>query len=937
MSIPEIVNNDLVSWSKSGLIGYVDTESTDANLCITLLETVNGTNWRLRPSKRYAIHPHIAESGSAGSSSSLSNGNIGSGTSKTFNNISSIYWNNSAGNNGELLAICDEAGNLSVVAAGQTAAGAGTLDNLAVLFQDNGYKIHNQLAPLLPVNDGSKISRKLSKKETHTAIIKFMWLGSSSPSFSLLNARRDMSKSIIKSQVQQFKPLGIFYPTSVKSACLGLRRGGQLDFWYQFSNSKDYKKISLQLNNTQEHRTKQFDWIQTAQFAHTDEDQALIVGAYSKISKKVSFFKLSVNWNITTQNITADPELRLEQILEISPKDMTTKGEVLELQSFEMLSAFERSPDVEVVLCYDVIGMSRSILKRYRIIKSAPSLELCSILGSPNLNSQSLPLCEYVFTEVDTLRMDANVYSLELHGHETTILTRLTNGHTKIYDRRTWKVENSLAIENSSEILTSPFCTGVVFPKTLPSSALRWSCVSPSLGGILSKVRNKENIRFDPIEAPIKELAEADVPIALAFAYAFVCSNHLQTSSEDLTIAIKTHLLKISEISEARSEKFLKILISAIYQLFGVTPEASKELKDKLVMSRSIQRAMLLQTELSCSFTNNNIYNMARTALSLRNILFAFNGVSRNIQVLIHHSATMNFQQPNGKLFQFAFSKQDLIYSLIPCAKWFVRLLTFLTQQMIVLVNSPNDKENTLVLGICSSKITRQLLLSILTEIKKVIHLVTKFPETSFPILNESSIYLRKVLGDSPVNFEKFETFLADVNNKFSSLGESPSLGNNAKDSYLMLEGDVSPEVSQLKEFLLSYSNTAVLSHIKPADVYFSDTRGLRIFSSDIFPESLCKLLQPLKNGLVLGPDVLSEDTTSLSLCVIESDDISKEPIISGKHKLKRCCRCGAVTRAGYPVTKDSTIVPTSVTTKRWTSLYLKICFCSGLLYEFDP
>ena len=132
----------------------------------------------------------------------------------------------------------------------------------------------------------------------------------------------------------------------------------------------------------------------------------------------------------------------------------------------------------------------------------------------------------------------------------------------------------------------------------------------------------------------------------------------------------------------------------------------------------------------------------------------------------------MNLQQPSGKLFQFAFSKQDLIYSLIPCAKWFVKLVTFLTQQMIVLINKPEDQENTLVLGILSSKMTRQLLLSVLSEIRKIIHLVTKFPETTFPILNESSIYLRKVLSDSPVNFEKFETFLADVNYKFTSLSE---------------------------------------------------------------------------------------------------------------------------------------------------------------------
>ncbi|SCU81603.1 LAME_0B07866g1_1 [Lachancea meyersii CBS 8951] len=932
-----LLNNELVSWSKSGLIAYVDNESGYANLCVTLLETINGTNWRLRPSKKYAIQPYMLDTSSTGNGSNTANGNASGTTQRSINHLSSIYWNNTHNHAGDQLALFDDVGNLTVLSAGQTVEGASTFDKLFVLFQDNGYKIYSQSAPLQESTSGIKATRALAKRDTHATIVEFHWVGTPTPLFALLRARKDPSTSAFKSQVQQFQPLGLTHPTSIKCACLGLRRGGQLDFWYQFSNSKDYKKISLNLNSCQESRNKQFDWIQCGKVAQMEEDQASIVGAYSRLSKKLIFYKLSVDWNISSQNAVADPKLHLQHIIEFSPDFLSDKGEPVELKGFELLSATSnKGSGPELLLCYDVMGVSRSIVKRFKLTQFTPSSELCAVFGVFNTEDQALPLCQYSFEKEHEYSFDCTISAIDYIFSENIVIFRLKDGHSSTYDRRTWKNEEELSREPKQDIISSAFSNGIRIPATLPTTAFEWSRISPSLGGILSKASSKDSLRFDPIEAPVTDVAENDLYVASTFAYAFVCANHRQTSGEDLSIAIKTHLLKIAQVSESRAEKFLKTVICTVYQLFGLTPDATKELKDKLIMSRPIQRAMLLQSELACSFTNNNIYNMSRTALTLRNILFAFNGVSRNIQVLIHHSATMNFQQPNGKLFQFAFSKQDLIYSLIPGAKWFVKLVTFLTQQMIVLINSPNDKENTLVLGIFSSKMTRQLLLSVLSEIKKVIHLVTKFPETSFPVLNESSIFLRKVLGDSPVNFEKFETFLADVNNKFTSLGESPIVGSSTKDSYLIIEGDIPPEVSQLKEFLLSYSNTAVLSHIKPAEVYFSDTRGLRIFSSEMFPSPYFKLLQPLEKGIVVSSDVISSNIPSRSLCVVETDDISKEPLGSGNYRLKRCCRCGAVSRAGYPVTSEDTIVPTSVSTKRWTSLYVKVCICSGLLYELE-
>lgn len=941
MSVLGLKSDGPVSWSKTGLIAYGETDSSDINLCVTFLETINGTNWRFHPPKKYIIHPHMYDK------KPLSNGNAINGNGsvakpqKAFYNIRSVHWNNSISLSGELLAVCDEVGNLTILMAGQSIQGPSTLDNMIVLFQDNIYKIHNQIIPLDEAVIGSKGVRKGNKRECHTSIINFQWLSSQKPVIVMLGARKDPSTDTFKSQVQQSPPYGIFHPTSIKSACIAIRRNGQLDFWYQLSNSKDHKKISLQLSSSQDPWNKEQDWLEFGQCAHMNEEQTMLIGVYSRLNRKFAFYKLSVNWNVNTANAINDPSLKLQHLNDLIPDSLGPNGEILQFNNFHITSrTHEKSSKPEILICYKVVGSSRSIVKRLEISTSVPSSELTLVFGTLTSNSSTSTPSKYTVKEVGGLQFDSPVSAVTSRILDSIIIFRLDNGETKVFNRQNWTTEadakNVSSRGQPNTNITSLFCTGLQFPLLPPFDAIEWIKISPALGGVIAKLKFKKNPCFYSLFSDASKDEKHDSSIAAAFAYGFVVSNHRQMSGEDLSIAMKTHALKLGQFNKKRAERFITSAISSVYHLFGLSPDSPRELKDKLIMSRPIQRAMLLQLELGSSFINSNIYNISRVVMSLRNILFAFNGVSRNVQVLIHHTATMNVHQSNGKLFQFAFSKQDLIYSLIPCAKWFVKFITFLTQQMIVLVNNPNDTENTLVLGILSSKMTRTLILSVLNEMKKIIQLVTKFPETIYPVLNESSVYLRKVLGDSPVNFEKFETFLVDVNNKFIALSEQQPQLSSQKEPYLVVQGEIPEDIIQIKDFLLSYSNTAVLSHTKPADVYFTDTSGLRIFASEYFSKPIFKLLQPIEEGLVVDNETLPPNfKTARSFSVIEFDDISNDKLTSGKDaKIKRCCRCGSVTCAGYTVSKESTIVPTSISTKRWTNLYSKICVCSGFLYE---
>ena len=184
------------------------------------------------------------------------------------------------------------------------------------------------------------------------------------------------------------------------------------------------------------------------------------------------------------------------------------------------------------------------------------------------------------------------------------------------------------------------------------------------------------------------------------------------------------------------------------------------------------------------------------------------------------------------------------------------------------------DRDYTLVHGIFGAKMSRTLILSILNEIKKVTQIVAKFPENSYPILNESSTFLKLVLSESPVDFEKFETFLVDVNNKFIALSEQQP--SQEREFSLLVKAEIPPEFSKVGDFLLQYANNAVISHANAAAVYFADTSGLKISNTEFFNPEIFHLLQPLEKGLIIDTDQLPKNCrTSRSFSKLLYDDVT--------------------------------------------------------------
>ncbi|CAI4740627.1 CMF_collapsed_G0045310.mRNA.1.CDS.1 [Saccharomyces cerevisiae] len=178
-------------------------------------------------------------------------------------NISSIHWNNWFSLPGDMLAVCDELGNMTMLITGQRPDRATTYEKLTMVFQDNVYKIYNHVMPLKPVDKlkPMNIERKQTRKEYNTSILEFRWL--TSLKSVIVSQFCDLIVVLIHIEAEHSKCLHMVCTIHLYKICvLGNKKNGQIDFWYQFSNSKDHKKITLQLLDTSNQRFKGLQWLE---------------------------------------------------------------------------------------------------------------------------------------------------------------------------------------------------------------------------------------------------------------------------------------------------------------------------------------------------------------------------------------------------------------------------------------------------------------------------------------------------------------------------------------------------------------------------------------------------------------------------------------------------------------------------------------------------
>ncbi|SSD62100.1 uncharacterized protein SCODWIG_03862 [Saccharomycodes ludwigii] len=573
-------SSNLVSWSKNGLILYADKSSPNSNLCLTFLESINGTNWRFHEPQRYVLHAGLYDSLANGSTQSKSNvgstntnttstsnstttasssattnagvsgsaptstlpmaNNIVSGpqpnnntdlnaTTNNMNNvqfffdIEKVYWNNWAALPGETAAVFDEVGSLTMLLAGYDKSGPSTLEKLSVVFQDTVYKIHNQIVSLTPVNTEnassnsstctsinggtSNLERKHTKKEYSSSILDFQWIGSQKQVMSShlnleqinSNKNKDINNSftdndgITKLNFTTCPLFGVFHPQFIKSACVGIRRSGQLDFWYQFSNSKEHKKISVQVNPN---FCMENNWLDFAQLAHCAENNCFLISTYCKKLKTFSIFKLSINWNAQQQQMQQqgnnstflnDPLLFIEHLFDFSPDifEKEENNDLMELDKYVLLSrTCEPESDTEILLGYEIIGKNKYIVKRYKLEKKVPSTDFSTILLGSYLNN---PIESYQLKHLGDIVFEDTIEDITSYQIQDQVMFRLSNGKVRIFRRTTWK-----ELTYHEEIISdqvSPLEVGFSF-STLPGN-IEWCSLSPLGAGLIYKTDRK--------------------------------------------------------------------------------------------------------------------------------------------------------------------------------------------------------------------------------------------------------------------------------------------------------------------------------------------------------------------------------------------------------------------------------------------------------------
>lgn len=1021
-----------VSWSKYGIILHSD----GPNVGLTYLENLNGKNWRIAPSKWYKISKKSDATNTLKNEADPVNAfsNTLDISHIQFNNWATLPGETAAvidiAGNVTLVTLGYEKERVctfdNLTISFQDIAFEVPGSNDPVDTKSNGSTYYdlkyfaNQISngfdgKYIPGSQNSIKHENLDTSKIPTSILSFQWVANSKKVMtSKLQATWKTSvngdnNNLLKRSVQvnklQFNNLplfGCYYPHYIKHVFSAVRKNSDFVLWYNFLNSRTTRKVTCKLDEELGNLL-----LDDSQIAYCQESNCFLISTLQKDKGELKIYKLTIDWNLKQYqllqqkqeenhpNINANelphPILKSEHLLTFNLDTEINGMDANFVKHYFLNRSYDDScsPDAELVIQYELkdlfTGVADTILKRYVVKKLSPTTLSNNIPLGQNANFK---MNKYQLTHIaDSEFIGKKILQLDFHSILELITIRFENGDIETLKRSTWQntskkldlLQEGGGLINGNLDISTPLETGFKFENLLSSNQseeIEWCILSPLAAGLLYKFKNKSELKFtsySPIHGKYDTISEIQVT---ALAHNFVHSTtHQPCGGEDVTLAISNFLDNIPDDANSTNAKkdILFLVLKTCFKFFGFLANSNTDYIQKILVTKPMQKLILLHLELSLSVPHNeNSTVMVRILLQLRTFWFAISQVSKTVTQAVTNMNNIQQQQDksNGDNISIlsltlSYTKQDSIESILTFSEWFFKLLNLINKEMIVLLNEKQDKNSQFVLAVLGSKLTRSMLLANITELKKLSKIIIQFKETNVPILQQSSNIFLDLINENSKLLATVEDYLLKLDeglkkNEADEVANSNNNGNGDikldgafKETLIFSKGEIHKSFKFHHMIVLNLFKTIVLPSLDINKVLFlNDDKDLKLFSEEFLTnrELSIKKFESIKKG-VFVENYNEEFYRNYNFNI---DDITKEKIHSKKYKkqLKQCNRCNSVTISSFksPNKPENPLeefdddnyyyfnrhmyngLSPNLISRRWNSTYYQICICSGVL-----
>lgn len=1019
------------SWSKYGIILYSD----GPNVGLTYLENLNGKNWRMAPSKWYKISKKSDAENALKNQADPINAfsNTLSISHIQFNNWATLPGETAAvidvAGNVTLVTLGYEKERVctfdNFTISFQDIAFEIPGSNDPVDTKSNGstyYDLKYFANQVSNGYDGKYIPgphniikhENLDTSKIPTSILSFQWVANSKKVMtSKLQAtwknytnteNIDLLKRSVQVNKLQFNNLPLFgchYPHYIKHVFCAVRKNSDFVLWYNFLNSRTTRKVICKLDEELGENL-----LDDSQIAYCQEINAFLISTLQKDKGELKIYKLSIDWNLKQYqllqqkqeenhpNINANelphPILKSEHLLTFNLETEINGMDCDFVKHYFLNRSYDDScsPDAELIIQYELkdlfTGAVDTTLKTYVVKKLSPTTISNNIPLGQNANFKTN---KYQLTHIANHEfIGKKIIQLDFHSIIELITIRFENGDIETLKRATWQntskkldtLREGSELMNGNLDITTPLETGFSFKNLLSGNEndeIEWCILSPLAAGLLYKLKTKSALKFvsySPIDDNYSTISEIQVT---ALAHNFVHSTtHQPCGGEDVTLAISNFLNNIPDDSKSINTKkdILFLVLKTCFKFFGFLANSDTDYIQKILVTKPMQKLILLHLELSLAVPNNeNSTVMVRILLQLRTFWFAISQVSKTVTQAVTNMSNIQQQQDKNNSdnisilsLTLSYTKQDSIESILTFSEWFFKLLNLINKEMIVLLNEKLDKNSHFILAVLGSKLTRSMLLANIIELKKLSKVVVQFKETNIPILQQSSDTFLDLITENSRLLATVEEYLLKLDEGLKK-NDADELANNNnvngdikldgafKETLIFSKGEIHRSFKFHHMLVLNLFKTIVLPVLDVEKVLFvNEDNDLKLFTEEFLSNrdlTINSFERTSKSVFV--EDFGSEFYKNYNLQI---DDITKERIHGIKYKknLKQCNRCSSVTVSSYKSSNKlnnpleefdddnyyyfnrhiyNGLSPNLIS-RRWNSTYYQICICSGVL-----